>query len=49
VKFELYDQPGTKTDDQGVVDYGMMKIAFFNDPAGNSHGVAQMVSSDTST
>jgi catechol 2,3-dioxygenase-like lactoylglutathione lyase family enzyme len=43
VKFELYDQPGTKTDENGIVDYGMMKIAFFNDPAGNNHAVMQMV------
>ncbi len=42
VVFEQYDTPDTKTDEQGVVDYGMMKIAFFNDPAGNNHAVLQM-------
>lgn len=42
VKFEHYDLPDIKTDDQGVVDYGMMKMAFFNDPAGNNHAVLQM-------
>jgi catechol 2,3-dioxygenase-like lactoylglutathione lyase family enzyme len=42
VKFEHYDDPDTKTDGHGVVDYGMMKIAFFNDPAGNNHGIMQM-------
>jgi catechol 2,3-dioxygenase-like lactoylglutathione lyase family enzyme len=44
VVFEKYDLPGTKTDENGVVDYGAMKIAFFNDPAGNNHGVLQMTS-----
>jgi hypothetical protein len=43
LQFEQYDQPGTKTDEHGVVDYGMMKIAFFNDPAGNNHAIVQMV------
>jgi catechol 2,3-dioxygenase-like lactoylglutathione lyase family enzyme len=42
LKFEQYDLPDTKTDEHGIVDYGMMKIAFFNDPAGNNHGVLQM-------
>jgi catechol 2,3-dioxygenase-like lactoylglutathione lyase family enzyme len=42
VTFEQYDEPGTKTDEHGVVDYGAMKIAFFNDPAGNNHAVLQM-------
>ena len=42
VTFEHYDLPGAKTDEKGVVDYGMMKIAFFNDPAGNNHAVLQM-------
>ena len=44
VVFERYDMPDVKTDDKGVVDYGMMKIAFFNDPAGNNHGIFQMTS-----
>jgi len=43
VTFELYDLPDTKTDANGVVDYGVMKIAFFNDPAGNNHAVLQMI------
>jgi catechol 2,3-dioxygenase-like lactoylglutathione lyase family enzyme len=43
VVFEQYDDADTKTDAHGVVDYGMMKIAFFNDPAGNNHAVMQMV------
>lgn len=43
VVFEHYDQPDCKTDDEGIVDYGMMKIAFFNDPAGNNHAIVQMI------
>ena len=43
LKFEQYDLPDIKTDENGVVDYGMMKIAFFNDPAGNNHAVLQMI------
>lgn len=42
VKFERYDLPDIKTDERGIADYGMMKIAFFNDPAGNNHAVMQM-------
>ncbi len=42
VVFERYDLPDIKTDDNGVVDYGAMKIAFFNDPAGNNHAVLEM-------
>ncbi len=44
VVFEQYDLPeqNLKTDVNGVADYGMMKIAFFNDPAGNNHAVLQM-------
>ncbi|HSX33561.1 MAG TPA: VOC family protein [Candidatus Saccharimonadales bacterium] len=41
ITFEQYDDP--KTDEHGVADYGMMRIAFFNDPAGNNHAVLQMV------
>jgi catechol 2,3-dioxygenase-like lactoylglutathione lyase family enzyme len=43
VVFEQYDLPDTKTDENGIVDYGVMKIAFFNDPAGNNHAVLQMM------
>ena len=42
VKFEHYDSDDMKTDSEGVNDFGMMKIAFFNDPAGNNHAVLQM-------
>lgn len=42
VTFETYDQPDIKSDENGVVDYGAMQIAFFNDPAGNNHAVVQM-------
>jgi catechol 2,3-dioxygenase-like lactoylglutathione lyase family enzyme len=44
VKFEQYDLPNTKSDKDGLVDYGVFKIAFFNDPAGNNHAVMQMES-----
>ncbi|HSX28424.1 MAG TPA: VOC family protein [Candidatus Saccharimonadales bacterium] len=46
VEFLHYDQPDLKTDKNGVVDYGMMKIAFFNDPAGNNHAVMEMKQKD---
>lgn len=42
VTFKKYDLPDIKSDDKGVVDYGSMKIAFFDDPAGNNHAVLQM-------
>jgi catechol 2,3-dioxygenase-like lactoylglutathione lyase family enzyme len=45
VAFERYNLPDITSDDQGVVDYGVMKIAFFNDPAGNNHAVLQMTNS----
>ena len=43
VTFEHYDLPDCKTDENGVVDYGVMEIAFFNDPAGNNHAVLQNI------
>jgi catechol 2,3-dioxygenase-like lactoylglutathione lyase family enzyme len=42
VEFLQYDEPNCKTDKHGVVDYGVMRIAFFEDPAGNNHAVAEM-------
>ncbi|EHQ30600.1 VOC family protein [Mucilaginibacter paludis] len=35
VKFLIYDEPGFKTDDQGIFHGGGPKIAWFTDPAGN--------------
>lgn len=35
VRFEIYDEPGLKTDGRGVFADGEMKIAWFKDPAGN--------------
>jgi catechol 2,3-dioxygenase-like lactoylglutathione lyase family enzyme len=35
VRFEHYDQPGLKTDDQGIFRGGGPLIAWFKDPAGN--------------
>ncbi len=35
VKFEIYDQPGLKTDSKGVMKGNGPTIAWFKDPAGN--------------
>lgn len=35
VRFEIYDQPGLKTDSKGVFRGGGPVIAWFKDPAGN--------------
>jgi predicted enzyme related to lactoylglutathione lyase len=35
VRFEIYDQPGLKTDKKGVFRGGGPVIAWFKDPAGN--------------
>jgi len=35
VRFERYDQPGFKTDDNGIFRGGGPLIAWFKDPAGN--------------
>jgi len=35
VTFEQYDSEDSKTDDDGVIDAGDFKVAFFKDPDGN--------------
>ena len=35
VRFEIYDQPGLKTDEKGISRNGGPVIAWFQDPAGN--------------
>jgi hypothetical protein len=35
VRFEIYDQPGLKTDEKGIARNGGPVIAWFKDPAGN--------------
>jgi catechol 2,3-dioxygenase-like lactoylglutathione lyase family enzyme len=35
VRFEIYDQPGLKTDSKGIFRGGGPTIAWFRDPAGN--------------
>jgi catechol 2,3-dioxygenase-like lactoylglutathione lyase family enzyme len=41
VKFEQYDMPGLKTDENGIADLGGEKGAWFKDPEGNILAVAQ--------
>ena len=35
VTFERYDEGDIKTDDEGIIDSGDFKVAFFKDPDGN--------------
>lgn len=35
VEFERYDEGDIKTDDEGILDNGNFKVAFFKDPDGN--------------
>jgi catechol 2,3-dioxygenase-like lactoylglutathione lyase family enzyme len=41
VEFERYDQPGIKTDADGVFDAGDFRAAWFKDPDGNTFAVTQ--------
>jgi len=41
VRFEIYDQPGLKTDKKGVFRGGGPVIAWFKDPAGNIPSVLE--------
>jgi catechol 2,3-dioxygenase-like lactoylglutathione lyase family enzyme len=41
VEFERYDQPGLKTDANGVFDAGDFRAAWFKDPDGNTFAVTQ--------
>jgi hypothetical protein len=42
VVFEQYDQPGLKTDDQGVFDIGRFKAAWITDPDGNTIALTEV-------
>ncbi len=39
VTFEQYDDPPLVTDEQGIIDFGENKVAFFRDPDGNTHAL----------
>ena len=39
VEFERYDEDGMKTDENGVMDAGEFKVAFFKDPDGNIYSI----------
>lgn len=41
VEFIQYDNQYMKTDDKGIATRGQLKMAWFNDPAGNIHGLLQ--------
>jgi catechol 2,3-dioxygenase-like lactoylglutathione lyase family enzyme len=42
VAFEQYDQPGLKTDDQGVFDSGRFRAAWTKDPSGNTIALTEV-------
>lgn len=39
VSFERYDREDLQTDDEGILDAGDMKVAFFKDPDGNTFSI----------
>jgi catechol 2,3-dioxygenase-like lactoylglutathione lyase family enzyme len=42
VTFEQYDEPGLKTDEKGIATFeGDAKVAYFQDPDGNTLSIAQ--------
>jgi catechol 2,3-dioxygenase-like lactoylglutathione lyase family enzyme len=41
VAFERYDQPGLKTDEQGVFDAGPFRAAWIKDPDGNTMALTE--------
>jgi catechol 2,3-dioxygenase-like lactoylglutathione lyase family enzyme len=42
VTFEQYDEPGLKTDEQGIATFeGDAKVAYFKDPDGYTLSIAQ--------
>ncbi len=43
VRFEVYNQPGLRTDAKGIFSNEDMKIAWFKDPAGNVLSLIQEV------
>jgi catechol 2,3-dioxygenase-like lactoylglutathione lyase family enzyme len=42
VAFEQYDQPGLKTDEQGVFDAGRFRAAWIKDPDGNTIALTEV-------
>jgi catechol 2,3-dioxygenase-like lactoylglutathione lyase family enzyme len=42
VAFEQYDQPGLKTDEQGVFDGGNFRAAWVRDPDGNTIALTEV-------
>ena len=42
VVFERYDQPGLKTDEQGVFDAGRFRAAWIKDPDGNTIALTEV-------
>jgi hypothetical protein len=40
--FEHYDQPGLKTDENGVFAMGTMRAAWFKDPDGNTMAITEV-------
>jgi predicted enzyme related to lactoylglutathione lyase len=42
VVFEQYDQPGLKTDEQGVFDAGRFRAAWIKDPEGNTIALTEV-------
>jgi catechol 2,3-dioxygenase-like lactoylglutathione lyase family enzyme len=40
--FEQYDQPGLKTDEQGVFDAGRFRAAWIKDPDGNTVALTEV-------
>jgi catechol-2,3-dioxygenase len=43
VLFEQYDQPGIKTDEDGVFDAGRFRAAWVRDPDGNTIAISEVV------
>ncbi|HEX2030776.1 MAG TPA: VOC family protein [Actinomycetota bacterium] len=41
VRFESYDLPGLKTDENGIADIGPDRVAWFKDSEGNVLGIGQ--------
>jgi hypothetical protein len=42
VRFEQVDSDRIKTNEKGIAELGEDRMAWFNDPDGNVHGVAQL-------
>jgi catechol 2,3-dioxygenase-like lactoylglutathione lyase family enzyme len=42
VSFERYDSDQIKTNEKGIAELGNDRVAWFKDPDGNVHGIAQL-------